>query len=83
MSNPLCHGSGAASVTIGWYQADRHDSRPGAGGRWLQQIRLWRSRHRQRRALADVAAMNNHLLRDIGTSLQDAQREAVKPFWRT
>ena len=46
---------------------------------WLDTIRLWFSRSRQRRALAEL---NDHLLQDIGMSRDDAAREAAKPFWR-
>lgn len=36
-------------------------------------------RSRQRRALARLDA---RLLRDIGVSVEQAEREAAKPFWR-
>jgi len=42
-------------------------------------IRLWRRRVHERRQLAQL---DLHLLRDIGVTLSDAQREAEKPFWR-
>ncbi len=38
----------------------------------------WLARSRERRALGDL---NDHLLRDIGISRVDAQREAAKPWW--
>ena len=41
-------------------------------GRWL-------SRSRERRALIDL---DDHLLRDIGVTREEAQREAAKPFWQ-
>jgi len=46
-----------------------------------QQVMTWISRHRQRRALADVAA-DDHLLQDLGISRGDALREAGKSFWK-
>ncbi|HEX2115500.1 MAG TPA: DUF1127 domain-containing protein [Alphaproteobacteria bacterium] len=82
MSKPLYQGSGASGALALWHPTDWHAADPGATSRCLQQIQIWVSRYRQRRALADLAAMNNHLLRDIGVSLQDAEREAAKPFWR-
>lgn len=39
----------------------------------------WRDRARQRRQLA---MMDQHMLRDIGLSLADVEREIQKPFWR-
>lgn len=36
-------------------------------------------RHRQRRSLA---ALDDHLLRDVGLSRADVSRECEKPFWR-
>jgi uncharacterized protein YjiS (DUF1127 family) len=61
---------------------DDRDDNAGMLGRGLRQVRLWLSRHRQRRALADLATVDNHLLRDIGVSLEAARHEAAKPFWR-
>jgi uncharacterized protein YjiS (DUF1127 family) len=40
------------------------------------------ARWRQRTALGELAAFNQHMLRDIGVSMEDALREAEKPFWR-
>jgi uncharacterized protein YjiS (DUF1127 family) len=82
MSQPLCHGWTATGAFVRWHPADPHEARPGATIHFLRQIQIWISRYRQRRALADLAAMNNHLLRDIGVSLRDAEREAAKPFWQ-
>jgi uncharacterized protein YjiS (DUF1127 family) len=39
----------------------------------------WRERSRQRAMLAEL---DGHLLRDLGISAADAQREWEKPFWR-
>jgi uncharacterized protein YjiS (DUF1127 family) len=46
----------------------------------LDTVRLWFSRSRQRRALAELAR-DDYLLQDIGVSREDAVREAAKPFW--
>ena len=39
----------------------------------------WRDRRRQRHALM---RLDDRLLRDIGLSRADVEREASKPFWR-
>jgi uncharacterized protein YjiS (DUF1127 family) len=46
------------------------------------EIRRWIARRRERRALGELAVLNGHLLRDIGVSVEDALREAEKPFWQ-
>ena len=43
-------------------------------------IDVWIERSRQRYALGELAG-NDHLLADIGLSLEQAHREARKPFW--
>ena len=48
---------------------------------WLQTIALWIARHRQRKALEEVAQLNGHLLRDIGLSRAEILNEAARPFW--
>jgi uncharacterized protein YjiS (DUF1127 family) len=45
---------------------------------WAGVIRTWLQRSRQRRALA---ALDDRMLRDIGVTHAQAQREAAKPFW--
>ena len=47
--------------------------------RMASEIREWRRRLRDRRALA---AMSDRSLRDIGLTRYDADWEASKPFWR-
>jgi uncharacterized protein YjiS (DUF1127 family) len=42
-------------------------------------VALWQDRRRQRSALL---RLDNRLLRDIGLSLADVEREISKPFWR-
>ncbi|HHI75677.1 MAG TPA: DUF1127 domain-containing protein [Gammaproteobacteria bacterium] len=42
-------------------------------------LKLWYQRARQRRRLAQL---DEHLLRDIGITPEQARREARKPFWR-
>ncbi|HYD64364.1 DUF1127 domain-containing protein [Azospirillum sp.] len=58
--------------------------RPQRAARWerggvLGLLAAWIGRRRQRRALA---ALDDHLLRDLGLSREDAERESAKPFWR-
>jgi uncharacterized protein YjiS (DUF1127 family) len=46
-------------------------------------IRQWVARSQQRRALREIAERtDDHLLKDIGVSQEEAFREADKPFWR-
>lgn len=47
--------------------------------RWVMQLESWLERHRQRRALLELG---DHLLKDIGLSRSEAEREGRKPFWR-
>ena len=42
-------------------------------------LSTWRERRRNRQALS---GLNDHLLRDIGLSHGDREREVNKPFWR-
>jgi uncharacterized protein YjiS (DUF1127 family) len=44
-------------------------------------IQVWIERSRQRRALGELADRNDHLLADIGLSVEQARCEAAKPFW--
>lgn len=47
--------------------------------RGLDILRTWQQRHRTRR---DLLNLNDRLLRDIGISRAEAEREASKPFWQ-
>lgn len=42
-------------------------------------LRIWPARWRQRQALLDL---DDHLLRDIGRTREEARREAGKRFWQ-
>jgi uncharacterized protein YjiS (DUF1127 family) len=46
-------------------------------------IAVWSARSRQRRALGNLAELNNHLLKDIGVTPAEASREAGKWFWQS
>ena len=48
----------------------------------LHTLQFWIGRSRQRKQLGELADLNDHLLRDIGVSQEEALREAAKPFWR-
>lgn len=50
--------------------------------RWVHAVATCIARSRQRRALEELAKLNNHLLQDIGVSKDEALREIAKPFWR-
>jgi uncharacterized protein YjiS (DUF1127 family) len=49
--------------------------------RLLRTVAVWMERSRQRRALAELADANDHLLADLGISQAEARDEAAKPFW--
>ncbi len=61
-----------------------------AGGAWSrirraslrlwQYLECWSERRRQRRQLR---RLGDHILKDIGLSRADVEREADKPFWRS
>ena len=46
---------------------------------WSAGCRTALERRRQRLALAEL---DDHLLRDIGLSREQARRESAQPFWR-
>ena len=45
----------------------------------IDTVAIWIVRRHQRRALA---ALDDHLLNDVGLSREQARREAAKPFWK-
>jgi uncharacterized protein YjiS (DUF1127 family) len=45
----------------------------------IETVAVWIARRRQRRVLA---ALDQHLLEDVGLSREQARREAAKPFWK-
>ena len=46
---------------------------------WISALIRMEARWRQRRTLLEL---DDHLLRDIGITRQQAEREAAKSFWR-
>ena len=45
---------------------------------WASVFRTWLQGNRQRRALAEL---DDRMLRDIGATRSQAQRETERPFW--
>ncbi len=52
--------------------------RPNGAGLWAMIVAAYR-RHQSRAALA---RLEGYMLKDIGVSFAEAEREANKPFWR-
>jgi len=48
----------------------------------LATIRDWAARRRRRRSLAALSELDDHMLKDIGLSRQEAVRECAKWFWQ-
>jgi uncharacterized protein YjiS (DUF1127 family) len=70
---------GAAGAVRG----TRETSAVGRISRCRGTVASWIARFRQRRALYEIAERDDqHLLKDIGVSREEAFREADKPFWR-
>ena len=70
---------GAAGAVRG----TRETSAVGRISRCRGTVARWIARFRQRCALYEIAERDNqHLLKDIGVSREEAFREADKPFWR-
>ena len=63
---------------IGVRQAGR--ARLAVGGRILALLREWRRRARDR---AQLASLDDRMLRDIGLTRADAEFLGSKPFWRS
>lgn len=44
----------------------------------VETMAAWSARRRQRQALSEL---DDHILKDIGLTREQAQREAARPFW--
>ena len=73
-----------------WMQTNGAAARTGFGRRWrleladgliraMEALLAWQTRAAER---SQLAAMDDRLLRDVGLSRADVERERVKPFWR-
>jgi len=45
-------------------------------------VSAWIARHRYRRDLMRQLELGNHLIKDIGLTVEQALSEIKKPFWR-
>jgi uncharacterized protein YjiS (DUF1127 family) len=61
---------------------DRRGRRLGPPTRVFVGIRAWFERMRRRRTLDRLADLDDHLLKDIGLSREEAVRESAKRFWQ-
>jgi uncharacterized protein YjiS (DUF1127 family) len=68
-----------SSATVGWRPSWHHGGLMRFGGAAVRAVWFWLERSRQRRALAEL---DDHLLRDIGLTRDEAQRECANPFWK-
>jgi uncharacterized protein YjiS (DUF1127 family) len=44
---------------------------------------VWRARRRYRKELRRLLTVGPHMIADIGLTLDEAQNEMVRPFWRS
>ncbi len=72
-----------------WMQTNGAAARTGLGGRWrsellgltiraFEALLAWQTRAAER---GQLAAMDDRLLRDVGLTRSDVERERIKPFW--
>lgn len=48
----------------------------------IDMVGVWLARSRRRRTLAEIAALGEHTMRDLGFDPVEMRIEAAKPFWR-
>jgi uncharacterized protein YjiS (DUF1127 family) len=84
MSKPLVQGSIRTLAHFpGGYAAFQQDGSPNLLLSWMETVRAWSARGHERRALRELTEqLDDHLLKDIGISREQALREASKPFWQ-
>jgi uncharacterized protein YjiS (DUF1127 family) len=64
----------------GWAQTEPTPmGRTPASHSWLAYVGKW---HRRRRSRTALSLLNEHMLKDIGLTYAEAEREANKPFWQ-
>ena len=72
-----------------WMQTNGAAAQTGFGGRWraellgltiraFETLLAWQTRAAER---GQLAAMDDRLLRDVGLTRSDVERERIKPFW--
>jgi uncharacterized protein YjiS (DUF1127 family) len=64
---------------LAWSPSWRHGRLMRLGGAAARAAWFWMERSRQRRALAQL---DDHLLRDIGLTRDEARSECANPFWK-
>ncbi len=69
----------ASPSTLSYRGASRKPGFAVRIGALLDTVARWQDRRRQRLALA---ALDEHMLRDIGLSSADVEAEITRPFWR-
>ncbi|HSH41901.1 MAG TPA: DUF1127 domain-containing protein [Arenicellales bacterium] len=58
--------------------------RPGRRGVWIRRLLHWlAARHQQRELARELATMPDYLLRDMGVSREDLQRELERRWWQS
>jgi uncharacterized protein YjiS (DUF1127 family) len=82
MSCTLVHPPARAFPQLAGDHASQHGYSPSPAFTWIDTVRIWVERSRQRRALGELGELNDALLKDIGVSRQAALREAAKRFWQ-
>ena len=83
MPKRLVQGSIRTLVPFpGAYARFQKDGSPISAMSWMDTVRIWRARSRERRALRELAELGDHFLKDIGISRGQVLREAAKPFWQ-
>jgi uncharacterized protein YjiS (DUF1127 family) len=60
-------------------QQDSSSSPPAS---WIDIVRTWFARSRERRDLSEFAGLSDHFFKDVGISRGQVLREAAKPFWQ-
>ena len=80
MKHPMIFSiAGVNSFTSRKAAAASSHRRPGWGLRFLHWCIQCSERSQQRQALAEL---DDHFLKDIGKTRQEAMAEAAKPFWK-
>ena len=86
MKHPVIFAIAAVNSFTSWNAAAASSHRdgaetfrPGWGTRFLSWCARCSERSRQRQALAEL---DDHHLKDIGVTRQEAMAEAAKPFWK-